>query len=97
MDCSTERLPDGYSRTAENADGYICGSPQHIERFFIGCRDRRPVSIHLCSVDGKNHTLYCAGITDGEESQYQLTWVDAKNYICTNPRDLEYYLDWCFR
>lgn len=97
MDCATERLSHGYSRTAESTEGYICLHPTQAQAFFIACRDREPVTVDFCNVDGKNAILYCGGIRDGNDHYYSLTWVAAKDYICTNPRHFRIYIDWCYR
>jgi hypothetical protein len=96
MDCAKEGVGE-YTRTAEATEGYICQSRFHTEQFFRACRDRQPIITEFCSVDGMAAHLYCAAMRDGEPVTYDLTWAQARGYICTNPQDLGLYLDWCYR
>ena len=95
-DCATEAIPQGYTRTAESMVDYVCLNPTNAEAFFIACRDREPVTVDFCQI-GDGATLDCAGLRDGQDFIYQLTWVRAAGYVCTNQRDLRIYLDWCYR
>lgn len=96
LDCGKDGLGQ-YTRTIEVADGYICQSRAHTERFFRLCRDKQPIITEFCQISASDNTLYCAALRDGNEVFYQVSWSEASGYVCTNGNDLERYLDWCYR
>lgn len=99
MDCIDPRInaPQGYSRTIEAAENYLCISPDSQERLLKACVERRPTRFAFCVVSPQERGSWCADSADPIDDGFFLGWVQMMGYICTSPADMERLLKWCTR
>ena len=97
MDCSHPDRPQGYTVTAESGDGYPCSSPGDYERLLKACQEQRPAQVTICLISGSEYALDCFAPSDPVGDGFRLQWAEAAGYICTNLKDYERLLKFCFR
>lgn len=100
MSCYDPRLEDKkYHRTFMNAGGYWCTNPDDLGIVLESCLKGQKVAPEIitesCIINPRKKILACYDETL-EDPEYELGYLEAQKYWCTNPTDLRFIIERCF-